>query len=220
MAGRTDAGVHATGQVASFITASRRPLETFARGLSALLPEDISVQAAADVPLTFDPRRQALGRWYRYTIHVGGQRPALLRRFLWHVPQRLDFKAMKAAAAHLPGRHNFAAFTQPSLTARRRTERLVTSASLRRMKGLVIFDIEANAFLQQMVRRLVGALLEVGLAKRTAADFARLLREARPGAATLAAPPRGLCLMKVRYESGLFDDETDEDIQPECETDR
>src|SRR3972149_11946995 len=76
LAGRTDAGVHAKGQVASFVTASRHPLETFPRGLNALLPEDISVRAAAEVPLGFDPRRQALSRWYRYTIHVGRPRPA------------------------------------------------------------------------------------------------------------------------------------------------
>ena len=127
---------------------------------------------------------------------------------------------MEAAVAHLPGRHDFAAFTQPSQAARRRTERLVSSASLRRMKGLVTFEIEANAFLPQMVRRLVSGLVEVGFGKRSAAGFARLLLEARPGAASSTAPPRGLCLMRVRYGSGLFDDETDEDIQPEGERDR
>ena len=220
LAGRTDAGVHARGQVASFVTASRHPRETFLRGLNALLRSDISVRAAAEVPLSFDPRRQALSRWYRYTIHAGAQRPALLRRLVWHVPQRLDIDAMKAAVAHLTGRHDFAAFTQPSLAGRRRTERLVSGASLRRTKGLVVFDIEANAFLPHMVRRLAGALVEVGLGKRSDAEFAALLREARPGAAAFTAPPRGLCLMKVRYESGLFDDETDEDIQPEGERDR
>ena len=214
------AGVHARGQVASFTIASRHPLQTFPRGLNALLPDDISVRAAAEVPPAFDPRRQALSRWYRYTIHVGAQRPALLRRFLWHLPQRLDLDAMEAAVAHLPGRHDFAAFTQPSLAARRRTERLVSTATLRRTKGPVTFDIEASAFLPQMVRRLIGGLVEVGFGKRSAADFARLLREARPGAASSTAPPRGLCLIKVRYGSGLFDDETDEDIQSEGERDR
>src|SRR3990170_3813146 len=101
LAGRTDAGVHARGQVASFVTASRHSRETFLRGLNALLRSDISVPAAAEVPLSFDPRRQALSRWYRYTVHVGEQRPALLRHLAWHVPQRRDVDGMKAAVAHL-----------------------------------------------------------------------------------------------------------------------
>ena len=119
---------------------------------------------------------------------------------------------MIRAAGFLSGRHDFAAFTRPSEARRRRTERVVISARLGCAKGLTRFDIEANAFLPQMVRRLVGALAEVGLGKRTASQFEALLREARPGAASVAAPARGLCLMKVRYENGMFDDETDEDI--------
>ncbi len=212
LAGRTDAGVHARGQVASFATASRHPPEVFPRGLNALLPGDISVRAAAEAPLGFDPRRQALSRWYRYTICTGRQRPALLRRTVWHVPQALDLDAMATAVALLPGRHDFAAFTQPSQAARARTERVVTVSSLQRRKGLAVYDIEANAFLPQMVRRLVGAIVEVGLGNRPATQFEEWLREARPGAARFTAPARGLCLMKVRYESGLFDDETDEDL--------
>ena len=212
LAGRTDAGVHARGQVASFVTGSRHPLETFSRGLNALLPGNISVRAAAEVPLGFNPRRQALSRWYRYTVRTGRQRPALLRHLVWHVSQPLDLDAMATAAGLLCGRHDFAAFTQPSEARRRRTERVVTSACLRRVKELAVFDIEANAFLPQMVRRLSGALVEVGLGKRTTSEFEVLLREARPGAASFAAPPQGLCLMKVSYESGLFDDETDENL--------
>ena len=212
LAGRTDAGVHANGQVASLVTASRHPLETFPRGLNALLPEDISVRAASEVPLAFDPRRQALSRWYRYTIRARFQRPAVLRQWVWHVAQPLDVDGMAAAAGLLLGRHDFAAFTQPSQARRRPTERMVATARLGGTKELSCFDIEANSFLPQMVRRLVGALVEVGLSKRTVAEFEGLLREARPGAASFAAPARGLCLMKVRYESGLFDDETDEDL--------
>ena len=212
LAGRTDAGVHARGQVASFVTGSRHPAETFARGLNALLPGDISVRAAVEAPLGFDPRRQALSRWYRYAISTGRQRPALLRRLVWHVGRPLDVEAMAMAAGFLLGRHDFAAFTQPSEARRRRTERVVTASRVRCAKALACFDIEANSFLPQMVRRLVGALVEVGLGKRSAGEFEALLREARPGAASATAPARGLCLMKVRYESGLFDDETNEDL--------
>ena len=212
LAGRTDAGVHARGQVASFVTASRHSPDTFARGLNALLPEDVSVRAAVETALTFDPRRQASSRWYRYTIRTASQRSALRRRLVWHLGQPLNLEAMIRAAGFLSGRHDFAAFTRPSEARRRRTERVVISARLGCAKGLTRFDIEANAFLPQMVRRLVGALAEVGLGKRTASQFEALLREARPGAASVAAPARGLCLMKVRYENGMFDDETDEDI--------
>ena len=212
LAGRTDAGVHAKGQVASFLTTRAHQSEVFLRGTNALLPKDISVRSAAEVPLTFDPRRQASSRWYRYTLHLGPQRPALLWRFVWHLGTPLDLAAMQAAAALLTGRHDFATFTTPSEARRRRTERLVSRAEVRPAKRLAFFEIEANAFLHQMVRRLVGALVDVGVGRRDVDGFRALLVETRPGAARVAAPAQGLCLMKVRYESGLFDDETNEDI--------
>ncbi len=131
---------------------------------------------------------------------------------MWHLPPPLDLEAMSRAAALLTGRHDFAAFTRPSEAKRRPTERQVLSAGLRRARRLAFLDIEANAFLPHMVRRIMGALAEVGQGRRSVADFGRLLREARPGEASCAAQAQGLCLMKVRYESRLFDDETDEDI--------
>lgn len=214
LAGRTDAGVHACGQVASFVTASRRSLEVIERAANAHLPGDIAVRRAAEVGPGFDPRRQAVARWYRYLIQPGGQRPALLRRWVWHLPVGLDVEAMAQAAATVCGRHDFAAFTAPSEARRRSTERLVTRSEVRRKGRLVVFDIEANAFLPHMVRRIVGALVEVGRGRRSVPEFERLVRSGRPGEASATAPARGLYLMKVRYESGLFDDETDEDIQP------
>ncbi|HEV8575057.1 MAG TPA: tRNA pseudouridine(38-40) synthase TruA, partial [Dehalococcoidia bacterium] len=204
---------HALGQVASFGTGRRHSLDTFVRGTSSLLSDDISVRSAAEVPLDFDPRRHAVSRWYRYTLHLGRGRPAVLRRFVWHVPtDGLDLAPMSEAAAHLNGRHDFAAFTQPSEARRRVTEREVLRAAFCRRGHMLCFDIEANAFLVQMVRRIVGALVEVGSGKRSSGDFERLVRDAPPGAAKLVAPARGLCLMKVRYENGLFDDETNEDV--------
>ena len=212
LAGRTDAGVHARGQVTSFLTASRHPLETFVRGANALLRKDIAVRAAAAVPADFDPRRHAAGRWYRYTLYLSPQRPALLRQFVWQLPCPLELEAMSQAAALLAGRHDFAAFTRPSEAGRRATEREVFSAGLTRSGRLAHLDIEANAFLPHMVRRIMGALAAVGQGRRSVEDFARMLREARPGEARDTAPAQGLCLMKVRYESRLFDDETHEDI--------
>jgi tRNA pseudouridine38-40 synthase len=212
LAGRTDAGVHARGQVAAFLTGSRLPLETFERGANALLPDDISVRAAGEVPLAFDPRRHALSRHYRYTIHLGRRRSALLRQFVWEAPGRLDVKAMAEAACRLVGNRDFGAFTQASEARRRTTQRDVMRATFHRKGSLALFDIEASAFLPQMVRRIVGALVEVGSGRRSQAAFEALVREAPPGGASAVAPARGLCLMKVRYENGLFDDETDEDI--------
>lgn len=213
-AGRTDAGVHARGQVASFLTASRHTIETFVKGTNAMLPADISVQAAAEVPRGFNPRRDAVRRWYRYTFHVRQQRSALLRNRAWHLGPGLDLAAVREAAATLTGRHDFAAFAPPSETARGSTNREVFRVGLtpETGAGVIHFDIEANAFLQRMVRRVAATLVEVGRGKRPAAEFRGLVEGAKPGAAAATAPASGLCLMKVCYESGLFDAETDEDI--------
>jgi tRNA pseudouridine38-40 synthase len=208
LAGRTDAGTHAKGQVASFVTSSRHSTATFARALNALLPADIGVRAVAEVSLAFDPRRHALGRLYRYTLHLGPQRPALLRHFAWHLAGQLDIETMSEAAARLIGRHDFAAFTQPAEARRRSTERVVARTALRTKGQLALFDIEANAFLPQMVRRIVGALVEVGSGSRTHSEFEALVRDAQPGAASKVAPARGLCLMKVRYDDELFADQS------------
>ena len=212
LAGRTDAGVHAKGQVASFATGSRHAVSTFVQALNALLPGDIAVRAAAEVPLAFDPRRYARSRWYRYTLHLGPTRPALLRNFVWHIGRPLDLDAMSRAAAALAGEHDFAAFTRPSEAARRPARRSVTVARLSPRRDLVLFDIEANAFLMQMVRRITAALVAVGTGRLSPEQLEALVREARPGAAAHTAPPGGLCLIKVRYESGLFDDEKNENL--------
>lgn len=214
MAGRTDAGVHARGQVAAFRTESRRRLEVFVRGTNAHLPADIAVRAAREVSPDFDPRRQARKRWYRYRLHCAAERPAILRNYTWHVREPLDAEAMSRAAGFLEGRHDFAAFTAPSEARRQATERMVFGAAIERRGQAVRFDIEANAFLPHMVRRIIGTLVEVGRGKLTTGDFERLVRDAPPGEASRTAPSRGLCLMRVRYESGLFDDEADEDFQP------
>ena len=214
MAGRTDAGVHARGQVATFRTESRRRLEVFVRGTNAHLPADIVVRSARESPLDFDPRRHAKRRWYRYTVHCAVERPALLRHLTWHVSEPLDLDAMRRAAKLLEGRHDFAAFTAPSESKRQATERMVFGAAVERRGAAVHFDIEANAFLPHMVRRIMGTLVEVGRGKLSTGGFGRLVGDAPPGEASRTAPSRGLCLMRVRYESGLFDDEADEDVQP------
>jgi tRNA pseudouridine38-40 synthase len=212
LAGRTDAGVHAIGQVAAFSTRSRHRPDVVVRACNARLPKDLAVQAAAEVAPGFNPRRDARSRWYRYTIWPRPERPALMRNRVWHVSGPLDLEAMRLASEALAGSHNFAAFTAPSEAARGSTQRVVTRATWTEAAGLLRFDVEANAFLRRMVRRLVAAIVEVGRGRRSLKEFQSVLYEARPGAATSTAPARGLCLMKVRYESGLFDDETLEDL--------
>jgi tRNA pseudouridine38-40 synthase len=213
LAGRTDAGVHAIGQVAAFNTATRHSTPVVLRGTNAALPRDIAVRAVREVDAGFNPRRQATGRWYRYTLHTGSHRLALLRHSAWHAGPALNLEAMTAAAEALIGVHDFAAFTRPSEALSRSTVRCIRRVSLSGAAGrLVYVDVEGNAFLRNMVRRIVGALVDVGRGKNSVGEFEALVAEARPGAASMLAPARGLCLMKVRYESGLFDDETDEDI--------
>jgi tRNA pseudouridine38-40 synthase len=207
LAGRTDAGVHAKGQMVSFQTRARYEAEVFVRALNAHLPQDIVVRSAREVPLSFQVRRQAKRRWYRYLIYNGRQRPALRRGYCWHVAQPLDLEAMQEAARCLVGEHDLAAFAAPAAPGR--TVRTVYRAEVSRRRSWVMFDIEGNSFLTQQVRRTVGALVQVGLGKRTVEDFRRLLASAKRGAATEAAPPRGLCLMAVQYEgwSGSGDEE-------------
>jgi tRNA pseudouridine38-40 synthase len=211
LAGRTDAGVHALGQVAAFTTASAHPVEVFVRGANAKLPRDVAVRAAVEVPAGFDPRRQALSRWYRYLIYRSGQRSPLFRNRAWQVPEKLDVEAMAAAAAMITGRHDFRAFAPPSEAARS-TERVVSRACWSSCGRVLRFDIEGNAFLRNMVRRLVAALAAVGRGQLSAAAFARMIESPSPGEWARNAPPWGLYLMRVRYESGLFDDETNENI--------
>ena len=201
-AGRTDAGVHAAGQVAAFTTDSRHAPATFVRGLNALLPEDIAVVLAAEVPPGFDPRRDARRREYRYLIWNGPQRSPLVRRTMWHVRARLDEAAMARAAAFLIGEHDLASFgAAPPVGGS--TRRRVWRAEVSRREQVIAVHLEANAFLPHQVRRTVGALVEVGLGRLPEEMFGHWLAEPRSGAAGPAAPPHGLCLVRVWYDDDV-----------------
>ena len=195
-AGRTDAGVHARGQVASFVTGSRHEPEAFVRGLNYWLPADIAVQRALEVPLDFDVRRRARSREYRYLVLNSPLPSPLLQAFTWQVAEQLDVEAMREAASLLVGRHDFAAFAGPVAGS---TVRSLHRCELKAQGRLLAVYMEADAFLPHQVRRTVGALVQVGLGRQSAADLAALLREPQPGVAGPAAPPQGLCLMKVNY---------------------
>ncbi len=198
-AGRTDAGVHALGQVVAFDTNSRLESETFVRGLNFYLPEDIAVKAAYQMPPSFDPRHNAVSRKYRYTILNSESPSPLLRRFVYLMPRPLDTKVMNEAAMALEGKRDCAPFSGLSNRKNMKTVREIFSSRVVRMEMKVIFEITANAFLPQQVRRTIGALLDVGLGKMSLDEFLNLSQCGVLGAATQVVPPNGLCLVEVAY---------------------
>ena len=201
-AGRTDAGVHARGQVGSFVTASALDTETLVRALNARLPEDVSVRDAAEAGLDFDVRRDARRRHYRYVVDNRRTKPALERDRVWQVTAALDVDEMAAAARTLVGRHDFAAFASP-LAGEGSTVRELYGFEVGREADLVTFDVVANAFLPHQVRRMTGAVLEVGKGRRRVEEFESLLG-GPPASAGPTAPARGLYLMEVEYAEALF----------------
>ena len=196
-AGRTDAGVHARGQVIAFRTAWRRSLRELQRALNAVLPRDIAVRELALAAEDFHPRFSAVSREYRYTIWNAPVRSPLVGRFAYHFPWPLDVAAMNEAASVLVGTHDFASFGRPPKGEN--TVRTVYRAKCTREGSFVYFDIVANAFLQRMVRSIVGTLLEVGTGKLSPADFREILEATDRRRASPPAPAHGLCLMKVNY---------------------
>jgi tRNA pseudouridine38-40 synthase len=198
VAGRTDTGVHARGQVASFETEAEVP-EDLARRLNGVGPADIAVIAAAVAAGGFDARRDAESRTYRYRVLARrSPNPFEQRRALWW-PHRLDRDALHACAAALPGTHDFTAFT-PTQTDHVRFHRHILAARWTFDDPIVTFHIAADAFMRNMVRVLVGTMLEVASGRRSVESFERLLRGASRSEAGDTAPPHGLYLESVSYD--------------------
>lgn len=197
MASRTDAGVHAKGQVASFRPGASLEPRRWVSGLNHFLPEDISVRAAYRADGRFDVRRHAVSREYRYHVLNRPEPSPLWRHFAGLVPQPLDVEAMNAACSILPGEHDFAPFA--SVTYKRSTRRRVVRAEVSRRRDLVTFDMEATSFLPHQVRNTVGGLIKVGLHRMSVDSFRQKFTRGEAGAIGPTAPARGLCLMNVRY---------------------
>jgi tRNA pseudouridine38-40 synthase len=195
-AGRTDAGVHARGQVASFSTRHPLPLKDMRRGLNSLLPADVAVRRVQRVPEGFHARYSAIGRQYLYRI---ARHPtALERRSVWVVLSPLELPVMRQTAGMLVGNHDFSAFCLgPEQKKHCRCE--IRTAALRKVGGEVHFRITADRFLHSMVRILIASLVEIGRGRRSPEQFRKLLDTARPRHPLVVAPPQGLCLMRIIY---------------------
>jgi tRNA pseudouridine38-40 synthase len=203
VAGRTDAGVHARGQVISFRIERDVDLEWLRRRLNKWLGPDLVVRGAAVVGDTFDARHSARRRTYEYTLYRSEQIDPFLERFAVRVSPELDLRAMRAGAKHLVGEHDFASFCRSGEGPTTRRVRSIAIAG--HADGRVVLKLVADSFCQQMVRSIVGTLLEVGLGRRGASDVGRALRAGDRAAAGQVAPPKGLVLASVSYARDPFD---------------
>jgi len=197
-AGRTDAGVHADGQVVSFETSSTIPPAGLLRALPRSLPADVWPIAADDVPVRFDARRSASRRWYRYAIWRGATPPVAWQGRALAETEPLDVQAMRHAARSLLGRHDFASMATQAPIGRS-TQRTIFAADWLTSGPLAAFEISADAFLKQMVRGIVGGLLWVGRGHWTPAQFTSALAAADRRAGGPNAPALGLTLARIEY---------------------
>ena len=198
-AGRTDAGVHALGQVASLPVEAPLPLAAYVKGMNALLPRDIAVRAASLEPDGFDARRSARGKRYRYRLVNLPARAPLARLQAWELFRPLDLPAMREAAAHLVGRHDFASFQAADCECAHAVREVRRLEVLGEGGGELAVVVEATAFVKHMVRNLTGTLVEVGLGRRAASSMPALLAARDRTRAGRTAPPQGLVLEEVFY---------------------
>lgn len=209
--GRTDAGVHAKAQVANFKTRSTIPSDKLQRALNGLLPADIAVTGVKDVSLDFHSRFGAKSKLYRYTILNRRYPSALLRNTAYFYPHPLDIRLMRKEARCLLGKHDFKSFCASGSSAKS-TIRTIKRISIKVLtcdlqpatcdpedRSLIVIDIEADGFLYNMARNIVGTLIEIGRGKFPAGSLKKILKSRNRRFAGQTAPSRGLCLLKVGY---------------------
>jgi tRNA pseudouridine38-40 synthase len=197
-AGRTDAGVHALGQVAHFLFPDRESIPDLRRALNALLPWDIRVMRLSRATAAFHAQRHAHKKRYEYRILTAEVVPPFQHARVCHLPVPLDFEAMQTAATQLRGRHDFASFTAAASRVRSHTRTVFLSEFHRRGRNL-LYRVEADGFLHHMVRNIAGTLIEVGLGKRRPEDLPSLLQARDRRQAGPTAPPEGLYLVRIWY---------------------
>ncbi|NIW24944.1 MAG: tRNA pseudouridine(38-40) synthase TruA [Gammaproteobacteria bacterium] len=197
-AGRTDAGVHAGGQVVHFDSSARRTVRQWLLGINSNLPDDIAVRWAQEVDADFDARRSAVWRLYRYQVLQQATRSALARRRSWWVRETLDPAPMTAAAAAWLGENDFSSFRAAACQSRSPMRRLL-GVGVRAEGGLLTLEFRANAFLHHMVRNLVGVLVEIGCGRAPVEWAGELMRARDRTLGSITAPPQGLTLVHVRY---------------------
>jgi tRNA pseudouridine38-40 synthase len=198
-AGRTDSGVHARGQVASFRTDCIWPASNWTRALNAVLPKDIAVCSSALMHDHFHAQHDARGKLYTYRILHRPSRPTIDRAFVWHIYKPLDEAAMQQAAAALIGSQDFSSF-EGSLTDNDNPVCYLQRFAVIRHDDQILIEAYADRFLKHMVRAMVGTVVEVGLGKRTPDSLAEVLMARDRSTAGQTAPPHGLCLMRVDYD--------------------
>ncbi len=198
VAGRTDAGVHARGQVANFKSSSQMPLARMQWALNGLLPDDIKIIGIRYVSLDFNSRFSAKSKTYRYTVLNRNYSSALLANQVYFFHYPLDIQLMRKEARIILGKHNFKAF-QASDTRERNPVKTIKAIRISKAKDLVHIDIEADGFLYNMVRNLVGTFLEIGRGRFAAGSMKKILVSGKRAHAGPTVPAKGLCLLKVRY---------------------
>ncbi|QAS52645.1 tRNA pseudouridine(38-40) synthase TruA [Halobacillus litoralis] len=198
--GRTDAGVHALGQVVHFDTPLNVPLENWKRALNPILPDDIQVVSAERVSSDFHARYDTTGKEYRYFVRNHKDPDLFRRHYTHHVRADLDVEAMMRACQYIEGKHDFTSFCSPKSDVKGSKVRTIHEASVTRQESEIIFTFRGTGFLYNMVRILTGTLLEVGRHEREAEDLTRVIEAEHRDEAGNTAPPRGLFLWQVYYD--------------------
>ena len=197
--GRTDAGVHAIGQVANFHSAAEYPIDVVIKAINARMPGDIVVTDAREMQPRFNANKDTKRKLYRYVIHDGPALSPFMRRYAVHNRQRLDAAAMKRASECLKGRHDFHSF-ETEWPNRQSSVRTITHFSVNRASDYIWIDVEADGFLYNMVRSIAGTLMDVGRGYISESRVAEILNAEDRREAGATAPPHGLFLMRVTYD--------------------
>jgi len=197
--GRTDSGAHALGQVAHFKTQNRMDIRTIQRALNSLLPHDIVIQKVEEVDEGFHARKHSKSKVYEYRILNRNLRSAFHRGYVWYIPQKLNLAEMKKATQSLIGEHDFSSFRSVGTPTRTAVRRVIRAEWKKGRDGLIRFEIEANGFLKQMVRAIIGTLVEIGKGRMKATEIRKILNSKDRKKAGPTAPAQGLFLKEVKY---------------------